>query len=59
MRLQYIIFTADKLSRNHFDLFYFMVTTLVRADFGEGDATSKHFSVKKGVLSEKVGGNSE
>ena len=28
-----------------------------RADFGGGDAT-KHFSVKKGVFSEKGGGNS-
>ena len=28
-----------------------------RADFWEGDAT-KHFSVKKGVFSEKGGGNS-
>ena len=29
----------------------------IRADFEEGDAT-KHFSVKKGVFSEKGGGNS-
>ena len=29
----------------------------IRADFWEGDAT-KHFSVKKGVFSEKGGGNS-
>ena len=29
----------------------------IRADFWEGDAT-KHFSVKKGVFSEKEGGNS-
>ena len=29
----------------------------IRADFREGDAT-KHFSVKKGVFSEKGGGNS-
>ena len=29
----------------------------VRADFGEGDAT-KNFSVKKGLFSEKGGGNS-
>ena len=28
----------------------------IRADFGGGDAT-KHFSVKKGVFSEKGGGN--
>ena len=30
---------------------------MLRADFGEGDAT-KPFSVKKGVFSEKGGGNS-
>ena len=31
--------------------------TQIRADFWEGDAT-KHFSVKKGLFSEKGGGNS-
>ena len=31
--------------------------TKIEADFWEGDAT-KHFSVKKGVFSEKGGGNS-
>ena len=33
------------------------VSTVFSADFWEGDAT-KHFSVKKGVFSEKGGGNS-
>ena len=36
---------------------YFKEMKQIRADFGGGDAT-KHFSVKKGVFSEKGGGNS-
>ena len=34
-----------------------IITSHVRADFWGGDAT-KHFSVKKGVFSEKGGGDS-